>query len=303
MTALQPPNRGSRRPSLMPTAAATTDDDHGFSVSILSAASGSPEPRTTPPRRAAPGGQRARHSDWLGWMLGVALVAGGLLVTAHWWPRPQTGGSASGHTSQQPASAAHEPPPQTATVSSPPAEPQVGAAAPADPEAASPPSVQGPVANPNPFDRIATADTAALPASAAEHPATKLTKAAPPKKPPAQPTARPTTPSASPSNAVSRDRDAELVAALMANADAARDATSTPPTAAAPQASPLTAAERQRVAADLRQCQARFPDDALAREVCRSEACQATGAVGRTKSCPAPRQRAQWAPTLSGPQA
>lgn len=274
MTAPAPPNPQSAprasRPSLMSAGAPARpadggDDDQGFSVSILSAAGGQG-------RSAEPGRPRtAARSRWRAvlWWLGIGGVALALLAVAHWQQRRPDAPAVP--------LAAVVAAPAVPTAASAVASEAAPVLALADAAASAVPAA-APASMPNPFDKIAETTVAPVPAPAvkpAVKPAPVRTAAAPATKP-ASPTVRAAA-------APPRDRDAELVAAVMAHADAGREITLPAPRPPAP----LSAAERNRFAAELRQCQQRHPGNAGARDACRAQACQSRGYAGRTKSCPA----------------
>lgn len=298
MTAPDSPNATppapSRRPSLMAaTPAADSDDDQGFSVSILSAASGVSGGSAAIPRSAAPRTARSPASSRLLWLGGVTVVAVGLMVAAHLRePAPPEPPPAQVTAVLAPVAAPLPPTPVAAASEVVTAE--VAASAAPVASADLPASAASASAASNPFDRIAAA--AALP------PVRATPRTAPASAPARKPATAAPTRTASP--AAPRDRDAELVAALMANADAGREiqlpASATAPS---PKPAPLSATERNRFAAELRQCQQRNPGNAAARELCRAEACESRGYVGRTKSCPAAATRADRTTSPHGPSA
>ncbi|MFG6469079.1 hypothetical protein [Roseateles sp. BYS87W] len=177
-------------------------------------------------------------------------------------------------------------------------------ALPAEPAASAPGALATPTAeaaasanSTNPFERLSEASPpkaaqAAAQARPSPRPAPGSTNA--------KPTATPTTAQLS---SPTRDRDAELVAALIANADAGREVT-LPASGTQPAAGlPVSAADRNRLAGELRSCQQRHASNTAARDACRADACQSHGMTGRIKSCPAVGTRADSSNSPAGPRA
>lgn len=251
----------------------TSDDDQGFSVSILSAA-GTGRPADASGRQGRPSSSRASGKRRAAWWVGVVVASLALFAIARWQQHQRKPAAreaavlaAAPASAPSPAAVASAPAPAqavaaTAPASAPTADVVLASAAVAAPSA---PAASDSAPPRNPFEKFAVASPATPRKVAAVAPTPKPVAAAPARVPATPP----------------RDRDAELVAALMANADAGREFN-----LAKPSPVPLSTAERNRFAAELRQCQQKHSTNA-ARDACRAQACQARGYAGRTKSCPA----------------
>ncbi len=271
----------NQRPSLMASPDAEADND-AFGVSILSAARA--EPKAAGAARATK--PAPRPGRWL-WWIGIAAVAAGMWGAAHWRkqaaePATMVASLPAPKATQSMTQPVTQPVTQSITQSSP--APKSAPVPSPTADAPAPAVLQDILADAKPTPPTTPPVLQEL---AAERGAAKVKPSTPPAKAvksPAPVSGPGQAPVAAAASAVAptaktRDRDAELVAAVMAHAEGE--------SAKAPTYStkPLSAPERDRFAATLRQCKEQFGND-IARDACRAQACDASRYWGRTKSCP-----------------